>query len=119
MGMDIPRSGQAQKSRLKRTVFIVAGLAVVLLVTVFLRRLEPAAPTVAAETLLIDQVKRGEMLRPGAGPPTPGAGGRALDLGTGRRSRGAHSGAARRDGERGHGAARDDGPDGGAERRRG
>src|SRR4051794_19028353 len=70
MGMDIPRSGQAQKRRLKRTVFIVAGLAVVLLVTVFLRRLEPAAPTVAAETLLIDQVKRGEMLRQVRGPGT-------------------------------------------------
>lgn len=70
MGMDIPRSGQAQKRRLRRTVFIVAGLAVVLLVTVFLRRLEPAAPTVAAETLLIDQVKRGEMLRQVRGPGT-------------------------------------------------
>jgi len=48
----------------------VAGLAVVLLITVFLRRLEPAAPTVAAETLLIDQVKRGEMLRQVRGPGT-------------------------------------------------
>jgi len=45
-------------------------LAVVLLITVFLRRLEPAAPTVAAETLLIDQVKRGEMLRQVRGPGT-------------------------------------------------
>jgi HlyD family secretion protein len=70
MGMDIPRSGQAQKRRLRRTVFIVAGLAVVLLITVFLRRLEPAAPTVATETLLIDQVKRGEMLRQVRGPGT-------------------------------------------------
>src|SRR6185312_7111600 len=70
MGMDIPRSGQAQKRRLRRTAFIVAGLAVVLLITVFLRRLEPAAPTVAAETLLIDQVKRGEMLRQVRGPGT-------------------------------------------------
>jgi HlyD family secretion protein len=70
MGMDIPRSGQAQKRRIRRTAFIVAGLAVVLLITVFLRRLEPAAPTVAAETLLIDQVKRGEMLRQVRGPGT-------------------------------------------------
>src|ERR1700704_6721711 len=70
MGMDIPRSGQAQKRRLRRTGFIVAGLAVVLLITVCLRRLEPAAPTVAAETLLIDQVKRGEMLRQVRGPGT-------------------------------------------------
>jgi len=70
MGMDIPRSGQAQKRRLRRTVFIVAAMAVGLLITVFLRRLEPAAPTVAAETLLIDQVKRGEMLRQVRGPGT-------------------------------------------------
>ena len=59
MSMDVPRTGQAQKRRLRRTALIVTGLAVVLLVTVFLRRLEPAAPTVSAETLLIDQVKRG------------------------------------------------------------
>ncbi|HSS79287.1 MAG TPA: HlyD family efflux transporter periplasmic adaptor subunit [Thermoanaerobaculia bacterium] len=49
---------------------IVAGIAVVLLITVFLTRLEPAAPTVAAETLLIDQVKRGPMLRQVRGPGT-------------------------------------------------
>jgi len=70
MGMDVPRTGQAQKRRLRRTALIVAGIAVVLLVTVFLRRLEPAAPTVAAETLLIDQVKRGEMVRQVRGPGT-------------------------------------------------
>jgi HlyD family secretion protein len=51
-------------------VVIVAGIAVVLLITVFLTRLEPAAPTVAAETLLIDQVKRGPMLRQVRGPGT-------------------------------------------------
>ncbi|HEX4961125.1 MAG TPA: HlyD family efflux transporter periplasmic adaptor subunit [Thermoanaerobaculia bacterium] len=68
--MDIPRSGQAQKRRLRRTALIVAGTAVVLLITAFLAKLEPAAPTVAAETLLIDQVKRGEMLRQVRGPGT-------------------------------------------------
>jgi HlyD family secretion protein len=55
---------------LRRTAIIVAGIAVVLLITVFLTRLEPAAPTVAAETLLIDQVKRGPMLRQVRGPGT-------------------------------------------------
>jgi HlyD family secretion protein len=68
--MDIPRSGQAQKRRLKRTVFIVAGTAVVLLITAFLAKLEPAAPAVQAETLLFDQVKRGPMLRQVRGPGT-------------------------------------------------
>jgi len=48
----------------------VAGLAVVLLITVFLRRLEPAAPTGAAGAPLVDQVKRGEMLRQVRGPGT-------------------------------------------------
>ncbi len=68
--MDIPRSGQAQKRRLKRTAFIVTGIAVVLLITAFLAKLEPAAPTVATETLLFDQVKRGPMLRQVRGPGT-------------------------------------------------
>jgi HlyD family secretion protein len=68
--MDIPRSGQAQKRRLKRTAFIVAGTAVVLLITAFLAKLEPAAPSVAAETLMFDQVKRGPMLRQVRGPGT-------------------------------------------------
>lgn len=68
--MDIPRSGQAQKRRVKRTAFIVAGIAVVLLITAFLAKLEPAAPAVAAETLLFDQVKRGPMLRQVRGPGT-------------------------------------------------
>src|SRR4029078_5641106 len=68
--MDIPRSGQAHKRRLKRTAFIIARLAVVLLITAFVYRLEPAAPTVASETLLFDQVKRGPMLRQVRGPGT-------------------------------------------------
>jgi HlyD family secretion protein len=68
--MDIPRSGQAQKRRLKRTALIVTGTAVVLLITAFLAKLEPAAPTVQAETLLFDQVKRGPMLRQVRGPGT-------------------------------------------------
>lgn len=68
--MDIPRTGQAQKRRIKRTALIVTGTAVVLLITVFLAKLEPAAPTVQAETLLFDQVKRGPMLRQVRGPGT-------------------------------------------------
>src|SRR5258707_2642928 len=70
MGMDIPRTGQAKKRLVRRPAVIVTGIAVVLLITVFLTRLEPAAPTVAAETLLIDQVKRGPMLRQVRGPGT-------------------------------------------------
>jgi HlyD family secretion protein len=68
--MDIPRTGEAQRKRLRRNLFIALGIAVVLLVTVGLARLEPAAPTVERETVLIDTVKRGLMLRQVRGPGT-------------------------------------------------
>ncbi len=68
--MDIPRTGEAQRRRLRRTFVIVAGIAVVSLVTIGLARLEPAAPTVETETVLIDTVKRGLMLRQVRGPGT-------------------------------------------------
>jgi HlyD family secretion protein len=68
--MDIPRSGQAEKRRMRRNILIVAGIAVISLVTFGLSRLEPAAPTVAKETVWIDTVKRGEMLRQVRGPGT-------------------------------------------------
>jgi HlyD family secretion protein len=70
MGMDIPRTGEAKKRRMRRTVVIVAIIAVVALVSVGLSRLEPAAPTVQKETLYIDSVKRGPMLRSVRGPGT-------------------------------------------------
>lgn len=68
--MDIPRTGQVEKRRLKRNVLIIAAGALVLLITVGLSRLEPAAPTVAKETVWIDTVKRGPMLRQVRGPGT-------------------------------------------------
>jgi HlyD family secretion protein len=55
---------------LKRNVLIIAAGALVLLITVGLSRLEPAAPTVAKETVWIDTVKRGPMLRQVRGPGT-------------------------------------------------
>lgn len=70
MGMDIPRTGEARKRRVRRTFLIVAVIAVVALVSVGLSRLEPAAPTVQKETLYIDTVKRGPMLRSVRGPGT-------------------------------------------------
>jgi HlyD family secretion protein len=70
MGMDIPRTGEAQKRKMRRTAVIVAIIAVVALVSVGLSRLEPAAPTVQKETLYIDTVKRGPMLRSVRGPGT-------------------------------------------------
>ena len=49
---------------------IVAGIALISLITVGLARLEPAAPTVKAATLWIEDVKRGPMLRSVRGPGT-------------------------------------------------
>jgi HlyD family secretion protein len=70
MGMDIPRTGEAQKRRTRRTIGIVVIIAAVSLVTFGLSRLEPAAPTVQKETLYIDAVKRGPMMRSVRGPGT-------------------------------------------------
>lgn len=66
--MDIPRTGEAQKRRLRRNILIVAGIAVISLVTFGLSRLEPAAPAVQKDTLYIDTVKRGPMMRSVRGP---------------------------------------------------
>lgn len=61
--MDIARTGQAQKRR-KRNALIVAGAVVaVALITLGLSRLKPAAPTVERQTVWIDTVQRGSMLR--------------------------------------------------------
>jgi HlyD family secretion protein len=68
--MDIPRTGEAERRRLRRNVAIGIGIALVLLITAGLSRLEPAAPTVEKETVLIDTVKRGLMLRQVRGPGT-------------------------------------------------
>ena len=57
--MDIPR----EKPRSKRTPLLIAGAAVVVVTTVGLAQLRPAAPTVERGTLWIDTVKQGEMLR--------------------------------------------------------
>ncbi len=70
MGMDIPRTGEAKKRRIRRTIVIALIAAVAVLVSLGLSRLEPAAPTVQKETLYIDTVKRGPMMRSVRGPGT-------------------------------------------------
>jgi len=59
--MDIPRD--TTKSKRRRVILAAAGGLALLLVTLGLRRLKPAAPTVDRATLWIDVAKRGEMLR--------------------------------------------------------
>ncbi len=58
--MDIPR---APAKKRKRYIYIGAGIAAVVLTTVALTRLEPAAPTVDRAVVFPDTVKRGPMIR--------------------------------------------------------
>ena len=71
--MDIARPSNARQKKIKRAIYAGVGLVVVVLVTVGLSRLRPAAPTVDAATLWPDTVKRGPMVREvrGLGTLTP------------------------------------------------
>ena len=66
--MDIVREDISQKKKRRRFVLAGAGVAAVLLITLGLSRLKPAAPTVDKATVLIDVVKRGPMERQVRGP---------------------------------------------------
>jgi HlyD family secretion protein len=66
--MDIIREDIAKKKRRRRLVLAGTGVAAVLLITLGLSRLKPAAPTVDKGTVLIDVVKRGAMERQVRGP---------------------------------------------------
>ncbi len=61
--VDIARPSQARQKRIRRIVMGAGGLVAVLLITLGLSRLKPAAPTVERSTVWIDTVKRGPMLR--------------------------------------------------------
>jgi len=66
--VDIPRAPVNKKR--KRTIWALAGVAAVVVVTVALSRLSPAAPSVDRATLVIDTVVRGPMVREVRGPGT-------------------------------------------------
>jgi len=57
-----PESVIRQK-KIKRAVWAVAGVTVILLITVGVSRLKPAAPTVERATVWVDSVRRGPMVR--------------------------------------------------------
>ncbi len=61
--MDIPRKSQARKRLIKRIIYGVIVLGGVAGLSWYLRRLQPAAPSVDRATVWIDTVKRGEMIR--------------------------------------------------------
>ncbi len=61
--MDIARPSQARQKKIRRIVIAAGSLVGLLLITLGLSRLRPAAPSVDKATVWIDTVKRGEMLR--------------------------------------------------------
>ena len=62
--MDIARPASvARKKKMRRIAYGVAGGVAVLLITLGLSRLKPAAPEVERSTVLVDTVKRGPLLR--------------------------------------------------------
>ena len=71
--MDIARPSNARKKRIKQAIYVVVGLLAVVLVSVGLSRLKPAAPTVERAVVWPDSVKRGPMVRQvrGLGTLTP------------------------------------------------
>ncbi len=71
--MDIARPSNARKKRIKQAVYAGVGLLAVVLVSVGLSRLKPAAPTVERAVVWPDSVKRGPMVRQvrGLGTLTP------------------------------------------------
>jgi HlyD family secretion protein len=68
--MDIPRPENRKRKRI-RQIAIGGGTALLLVViTIGLARLEPAAPSVARASVWVDTVRQGEMLRQVRGPGT-------------------------------------------------
>lgn len=61
--MDIARPSAAKQKRKRRIIYGAAGLILIVLITMGLSRLKPAAPSVERSTVWIDTVKRGPMLR--------------------------------------------------------
>jgi multidrug resistance efflux pump len=58
--VDIPREPKGKKGRY---LWIAAGVLAIVAITLFLQKLEPAAPTVDGAIVWTDTVKRGSMLR--------------------------------------------------------
>lgn len=61
--MDIPRPDISRQRRIRRILIGVAALIVIVLVSVGLSRLKPAAPTVERATVWIEAVRRGSLDR--------------------------------------------------------
>src|SRR5688572_15888036 len=72
--VDIARSPDVlRKKKIRRALYAAAAPVVIVLITVGVSRLKPAAPTVERATVWVDTVKRGSMIRqvPGSGTLVP------------------------------------------------
>ncbi len=61
--VDIPRPDQSRKRKIRRAIYGAVALAVIVLITVGVSQLKPAAPSVDRAAVWVDTVKRGPMLR--------------------------------------------------------
>ena len=62
--VDIARSPDViRKKKIRRALYAAGALVVIVLITVGVSRLKPAAPTVERATVWVDTVKRGSMIR--------------------------------------------------------
>src|SRR5688572_8631332 len=62
--VDIARPATVvRKKKIRRAIYGVTAVAVIILITVGVSRLKPAVPSVERSTVWIDTVKRGSMLR--------------------------------------------------------
>lgn len=61
--VDIQRPDLARKRRIRQGVYAVGAAVVIVLITVGVSRLQPAAPRVDGDTVYTDSVKRGSMVR--------------------------------------------------------
>ncbi len=68
--MDIQRPDQTRKRRLQRILWVTLGVVALGVISYLISRLKPAAPSVERETVWIDKVQRGPMLRQVRGPGT-------------------------------------------------
>jgi HlyD family secretion protein len=62
--VDIPRGEEVKRrKRIRQSIYAIAALTAIILITVGVSRLKPAAPTVDRATVWIDTVKQGPMVR--------------------------------------------------------
>jgi HlyD family secretion protein len=66
--MDVVREDLKKKKQRDRLIYGIAGVAVLVVLTVLIYRLEPAAPKVSSTAIWTDTVERGEMVRQVRGP---------------------------------------------------